>query len=97
MITNSIPVYSIQAITLSTRVSHKLGLSDLNATLLGAAIRIAHCLGLHKIARGSGHQMIATEEDWYSAIETEVGRRCWLQLVIQDYFQIPFTETYSAY
>ncbi|KAF4969314.1 hypothetical protein FSARC_3469 [Fusarium sarcochroum] len=86
-------VYSIQAIVLSTRVAHNLNQSNLNATLVGAAIRIAHNLGLHKI-ESDPKICVETREGWHKTIETEVGRRCWNQLVIQDYFQIPFTGTY---
>ncbi|KAJ4251873.1 hypothetical protein NW762_011170 [Fusarium torreyae] len=89
----NLSLYSIQAIVLSTRVAHNLDQSNLNATLVGAAIRIAHNLGLHKI---ESDPKICTDarEVWFRAIEIEVGRRCWNQLVIQDYFQIPFTGTY---
>ncbi|KAL3480817.1 hypothetical protein BJX99DRAFT_205017 [Aspergillus californicus] len=90
----NLSLYSIQAITLSTRIAHNLGLSDFNATIVGAAIRIGHCLGLHRIANDNERTAITTSEDWYRVVETEVGRRCWLQLIIQDYFQVPFTETY---
>jgi hypothetical protein len=72
-------------------------MSELNATLVGAAIRPAHCLGLHKIVNDDDMRAIITLEDWYTTVETEVGRRCWLQLIIQDYFQIPFTQTYSMW
>jgi hypothetical protein len=85
----------LQAIVLSTRVAHNLGRSDWNATLIGAAIRIAHCMGLHMI-QGSGEELLVnTKDGWFHCIETEIGRRCWNQLVIQDYFQIPFTGTYG--
>lgn len=89
-------LYSIQAIVISTRIAHNLGRSDLNATLVGAAVRIAHCLGLHKISELTPD--IAVNEppqNWYERIEVETGKRVWLQLVIQDHFQIPFTDTYS--
>ncbi|KAF5643981.1 c6 zinc finger domain protein [Fusarium sp. NRRL 25303] len=88
-------IFSIQAIVLSTRVAHNLGRSDWNATLLGAAIRMAHCMGLHNIRNTTENPAATTEEGWFQCIETEVGRRCWNQLVIQDYFQVPFTETYA--
>jgi hypothetical protein len=88
-------VYPIQAITLSTRVAHNLGLSDFNATMVGAAIRMGHCLGIHRIANDVEGTGITTDEAHYLVVEAEVGRRCWLQLLIQDYFQVSFTETYS--
>ena len=81
---------------LSTRVAHNLDQSGLNATLVGAGIRMAHSLGLHKIACEDPKEPARSLKDWFEAIETEVGRRCWNQLLIQDYFQIPFTETYGT-
>jgi hypothetical protein len=87
-------VFSIQAIALSTRIAHNLGQSDLNATLGGAAIRIAHCLGIHQINSEAESLNVDTVEGWYTTVEIETGRRCWLQLVIQDYFQIPFTNAH---
>lgn len=87
-------MFSVQAIALSTRIAHNLGQSDLNATLGGAAIRIAHCLGIHQIDAEDDILAVDTAEGWYSIVEIEVGRRCWLQLVIQDYFQIPFTNAH---
>ncbi|KAJ9156228.1 C6 zinc finger domain containing protein [Pleurostoma richardsiae] len=81
-------LYSIQAIVISTRIAHNLGRSDLNATLVGAAVRIAHCLGLHKISDSS------VGLSYNEQVELETGKRVWRQLVIQDHFQIPFTDTY---
>ncbi|KAL3446079.1 hypothetical protein BJX65DRAFT_279998 [Aspergillus insuetus] len=89
-------LYSIQAITLSARIAHNLGLSDFNATMVGAAIRIGNCLGLHRIQNDNGEAETTTDEVRYLAVEAEVGRRCWLQPLIQDYFQVSFTETYST-
>ncbi|KAF5664703.1 c6 zinc finger domain-containing protein [Fusarium heterosporum] len=88
-------MFSLQAIVLSTRVAHNLGRSDSNATLVGAAIRMAHCMGLHKIQSSSEGLSVNTMDGWFQCIETEVGRRCWNQLLIQDYFQIPVTGTYA--
>ncbi|KAG9497541.1 hypothetical protein J7337_010402 [Fusarium musae] len=95
--TKILTVFSLQAIILSTRVAHNLGRSDWNATLLGAAIRIAHCMGLHSIRNSTENPAVTTPVGWFRCIETEVGRRCWNQLVIQDYFQVPFTETYAIH
>jgi hypothetical protein len=82
-------LYSIQAIVISTRIAHNLDRSDLNATLIGAAVRIAHCLGLHKISNQS------RPVSYLEKVEIETGKRVWAQLLIQDHFQIPFTDTYS--
>ena len=89
----NISIYSIQAIMISTEVAHNLGLSQLNATLISAAVRIAESLGLHKIedttSSSSFNGNISSEN-----IEKEVGKRVWCQMVIQDHFAIPFTDTY---
>ena len=87
-------MYSVQAIVISTEVAHNLGLSDLNATLSSAAIRIAQCLGLHKIINAPNPD-IKTAHQWHETLERELGKRVWWQLVIQDHFAIPFTDTYS--
>lgn len=66
----------------------------MNATLVGAAIRMAHCMGLHRISSHHVQPSVDVAGGWFQSVETEVGRRCWNQLVIQDYFQIPVTESY---
>ncbi|RMJ03376.1 hypothetical protein CDV36_015100 [Fusarium kuroshium] len=91
----NLSLFSIQAIVLSTRIAHNLDFSDFNAILVGAAIRIAHCLGLHMIPDTREARVTDNTDQWYAVVEAEVGRRCWMQLVIQDYFQIPFTQTYA--
>lgn len=91
---NNLSIYSVQAVVISTEVAHNLGLSQLNATLFNAAVRIAECLGLHKI---KDHPQIPApnRDQWEERIEREVGRRIWCQMIIQDHFAIPFTDTYS--
>lgn len=94
-------LYSVQAIVISTEIAHNLGHSQLNATLFSAAIRIGECLGVHKIgdtetaSASSGSSL--SQEAWYGTLEKEVGRRVWLQMVIQDHFAIPFTDSYGIY
>ncbi|KAJ5763264.1 hypothetical protein N7533_001945 [Penicillium manginii] len=94
---NNISIYSVQAVVISTEVAHNLGLSQLNATLFNAAVRIAECLGLHKIKDHPtvGSQNRDHRDQWEERIEREVGRRVWCQMIIQDHFAIPFTDTYS--
>lgn len=90
----NLSIYSVQATVISTEVAHNLGLSQLNATLFNAAVRIAECLGIHKI---KDHPLTPTrtQEEWEERVEREVGRRVWCQMIIQDHFAIPFTDTYS--
>lgn len=82
-------LHSVQAIAISTEVAHNLGQSQLNATLLSAAIRLAESLGIHTIQ--DTHSEIL---NWEVKIEKEVGKRVWCQLIIQDHFAIPFTDSY---
>lgn len=91
---NNLSIYSVQAIVISTEVAHNLGLSHLNANLFNAAVRIAECLGVHKI---KNHRSLVTQDkdSWEERVEREVGRRVWCQMLIQDHFAIPFTDTYS--
>lgn len=90
----NISIYSVQATVISTEVAHNLGLSQMNATLFNAAVRIAECLGIHKI---QNHHVPhpRTQEEWEERVEREIGRRVWCQMIIQDHFAIPFTDTYS--
>jgi hypothetical protein len=87
-------VYSVQAIVLSTEMAHSLGFSDLNASLLASAIRLSQCMGLHKITEPSLSEINGSEQ-WHEAIEREIGKRVWCQIVIQDHFGLCFTDSYS--
>lgn len=88
-------MYSIQAIVLSTEVAHNLGFSDLNSTLIAAAIRLAQCMGLHKITEDSVLEAEGSGQ-WHETIEREIGKRVWCQIVIQDHFGLCFTDSYSG-
>ncbi|KAF7718611.1 Fungal Zn(2)-Cys(6) binuclear cluster domain-containing protein [Penicillium ucsense] len=91
---NNLSICSVQAIAISTEVAHNLGLSQLNATMFNAAVRIAECLGLHKI-KDHPSCMTQSQDQWEERVEREVGKRVWCQMIIQDHFAIPFTDTYS--
>ncbi|QQK44268.1 Fungal transcriptional regulatory protein, N-terminal [Penicillium digitatum] len=91
---SNLSVYSVQAIVISTEVAHNLGLSQLNATLFNAAVRIAECLGIHKI-QDQPNKLARNKDEWDEKVEREVGKRVWCQMIIQDHFAIPFTDTYS--
>ncbi|CAG8904118.1 unnamed protein product [Penicillium egyptiacum] len=91
---SNLSVYSVQAIVISTEVAHNLGLSQLNATLFNAAVRIAECLGIHKI-QDQSTKLAQNKDEWDEKVEKEVGKRIWCQMIIQDHFAIPFTDTYS--
>ncbi|OAA75940.1 Zn(2)-C6 fungal-type DNA-binding domain protein [Akanthomyces lecanii RCEF 1005] len=87
-------VYSIQAIAISTRYAHNIGFSDSITNLLASAVGLAQAMGLHRIksAEADDQQSVVTPHE---RIELENGKRLWWQLVVQDYFAIPFTESYS--
>ncbi|KAL2834798.1 hypothetical protein BJY01DRAFT_238977 [Aspergillus pseudoustus] len=90
----NVSIYSIQAIIISTEVAHNLGFSQLNANLFSAAVRIAECLGLHKI-EDHAINIAQTKDEWEERVEREVGKRIWCQMLVQDHFAIPFTDSYS--
>lgn len=83
-------LHSVQAIAISTEVAHNLGFSQLNATLINAAVRLAESLGLHTIQDTHNECL-----DLEASIEIEIGKRVWCQLIIQDHFAIPFTNSYA--
>lgn len=89
-------MYSVQAIALSTEVAHNLGSSDLNATLIAAAIRLSQCMGLHNITDPPSSK-IGTSGQWHETVERELGKRLWCQIVIQDHFGLCFTDSYSRF
>lgn len=80
--------FSIQAICISSLVGNVFGLSDLLTTLVSASIRVAQCLGLHKIPNEK------VGESWDETLDREVGRRIWWKLVEMDYHSTPYTGSY---
>ena len=81
-------IHSVEAIATLTISAHILGRSNSQSILLSSAGRIAQSLGLHRLngdARGSLDQ----------TRRIEAGRRVFNQLCTQDWFQIPFSESYS--
>lgn len=82
--TARLSVLSCQTIATGTIAAHLLGFSSSQSIHLAAAVRIAQSLGLHKLSLGiTGSKQ-----------ETEIGRRVWTQLCSQDWFGIPFSESY---
>lgn len=80
-------IYSVQAIATLTIAAHMLSHSNRQSVLLASAIRVAQSLGLHRL----GHE---TGERSSNLVKREIGRRVWSQLCVQDWFSIPFSETY---
>ncbi|KAH7000995.1 hypothetical protein EDB80DRAFT_647935 [Ilyonectria destructans] len=77
-------ILSLQAIATLTLSAHMLGFSNLQSTYLAASVRIAQSLGFHRL----------TESVSGGIVEKEAGRRVWLQICCQDWFSLPFSDTY---
>lgn len=77
-------ILSIQAITTLTLSAHMLGFSNLQSTYLAASVRIAQSLGIHRLT--------ATVPG--GEVEKEAARRVWSQICCQDWFSLPFSDTY---
>ncbi|RYN96597.1 hypothetical protein AA0119_g8178 [Alternaria tenuissima] len=84
-------IYSVQAIATLTIAAHILGKSNGQSILLASAGRIAQSLGLHRL--GPENAAGATSKEQLR--QREAGRRVFNQLCTQDWFQIPFSESYS--
>jgi hypothetical protein len=82
--TSDLSIFSCQAIATGTISAHLLGFSSSQSIHLAAAVRIAQSLGLHRLGREASG----------SVAEKEIGRRVWTQLCTQDWFSIPFSESY---
>lgn len=81
---SNLSIFSCQAIATATIAAHLLGFSSSQSIHLAAAVRVAQSLGLHRI----GPEAKGTKT------EKEIGRRVWTQLCSQDWFGIPFSESY---
>lgn len=82
-------IHSIQAIATLTIAAHVLGKSSSQSVLLASAGRIAQSLGLHRLVPET------TTSDFDRLRKLEAGRRVFIQLCTQDWFQIPFSDTYT--
>ncbi|KAJ5092973.1 hypothetical protein N7456_008834 [Penicillium angulare] len=83
-------IFSVQAIAALTISVHMLGHSNGFSVLLASAVRIAQGLGLHQLEDKG--QLSPS-----NTVTREIGRRVWCQLCIQDWFSIPFTESYLVH
>jgi hypothetical protein len=86
-------IYGIQAIGTLTTCAHILGFSPTQSVLLASAQRIAQSLNLHRL-RGE-YKVPRNDQDVEEHVRRETGRLMWQHLVIQDWFSVPFSETYS--
>lgn len=80
---------------ISNLVAYVLGHSDLQTVLIASAIRIAQCMGMDKQEDILSNTRAYDSLTWEKRVEREVVRRVWWQLIIQDYFEIAFSNAYS--
>lgn len=89
-----ITVYAVQAITASTISAHILGFSNSQSVNLASAIRIAQSLGMHRLGKSKGPPEDDNPGSLAEVVKEELSRRIWQQLATQDWFSVPFAETY---
>lgn len=80
-------LYGVQCIATMTISAHLLGHSNSHSVKLASAVRVAQSLGLHRLGA-------ETDDHPSSRVRREIGRRLWSELCIQDWFSIPFSESY---
>lgn len=71
--------------------------SNSQSVLLASAVRVAHSLGLHRLARSRKSANEPDGDNLLESVQKEVGRRVWQQLATQDWFSVPFSETYCRF
>ncbi|KAL4778605.1 hypothetical protein BJX76DRAFT_362573 [Aspergillus varians] len=86
--TSNHSIYAIECIATMTISAHMLGHSNSQSVRLATAARIAQSLGLHNLGASS------TQDTRHTVVRRETGRRVWTELCIQDWFSIPFSESY---
>ncbi len=90
-------LYGVQAISTMTTCAHILGFSNTQSVLLASAVRIAQSLGLHRLGGETRRcQDLTNVKEMEAYVRRESGRRVWQQLVTQDWFSVPFSETYCV-
>ncbi|EMC96149.1 hypothetical protein BAUCODRAFT_46052, partial [Baudoinia panamericana UAMH 10762] len=80
----NLSIRACEAIATMTMSAHILGFSNQQSILLASAARVAQSLGLHRL-----------DDSTPLNVERESGRRLWTQLCSQDWFGIPFSDSYS--
>lgn len=85
-------IFAVQAIATLTVSAHTIGMSNTQSILLSSANRIAQALGLHRLAV-EDIRTTGVEQDASDLMQRETGRRIWIQLCMQDWFNIPFSES----
>jgi hypothetical protein len=68
--------------------------SNSQSVLLASSVRVAHSLGLHRLPRPKKAAHEAEGDNHSESTQKEICRRVWQQLATQDWFSVPFSETY---
>ncbi|TVY85176.1 putative transcription factor lepB [Lachnellula suecica] len=84
----------VQAIASSTICAHILGFSNSHSVMLASAVRIAQALGLHRLGKPKRTTSETVNDGLAERVQKELGRRVWQELTTQDWFSVPFSETY---
>ena len=96
-------IFSVQTICLLIMIGHNIGESDRICVLLASGVRIAQCLGLHRLGRDPVFEITEKTSDEVilgiqrRLIDREISKRAWWFLIRQDWLQIPFMNTYSIH
>ncbi|ADV23044.1 hypothetical protein I305_03729 [Cryptococcus gattii E566] len=77
-------LYAIQCVAIITSAANHVGKADLYFTLLGAAVRIAQALNLHRL--GPDSELLYKSKNSKLIIAREVRKRTWYQLLYQGKF-----------
>ncbi|KAJ5587176.1 uncharacterized protein N7459_002941 [Penicillium hispanicum] len=80
-------LYGVQCIATMTISAHLLGHSNSHSVMLASAVRVAQSLGMHRLGK-------EIDDHPSTRVQREIGRRLWTELCIQDWFSIPFSESY---
>lgn len=86
---------SVQAISTITLAAHTVGFSNSQSVLLASANRIAQSLGLHRLDTEAESTVPGSDQEIEARTLRETGRRVWVALCTQDWFSIPFSESYA--
>ncbi|GAA5842874.1 hypothetical protein JCM11251_005834 [Rhodosporidiobolus azoricus] len=98
-------IYAVQAIVVLVSACQDVGGSDLIATLLAAAIRIAQHLNLHRFASDQAWEAKRrvngvdpkSEQGIRGLVQREVRKRVWFALCAEDWYSIPYRRAYAIF
>ncbi|KAI9742917.1 MAG: hypothetical protein M1818_003646 [Claussenomyces sp. TS43310] len=88
-------INAVQAFGTMTWSAHLLGFSNTQSVMLASAVRVAQSLGLHRLIEDRRQRSQDIDHSLAGKTQRETGRRLWQQLAQQDWFSVPFSETYS--